>query len=94
MFGGSRYSVPPKSVGQKVTVESKFGKITVIKGKTIIAEHRQASVKGESLIDPEHVREMWKLTLDRADVPKANPAKLLIKIPDQRPLTVYEEVIG
>lgn len=94
LFGGSRYSVPPRSVGQKVVVEGKFGKITVLEGKTIIAEHRQAPGKGESVCDPLHAAEMWKLTLDREDVPKANPAKLLVQIPDQRPLTVYEEVIG
>jgi len=41
-----------------------------------------------------HAAEMWKLSLGEKRVPKVKPAKLLIAMPDERPLTVYEEVIG
>ena len=94
LIGGNRYSVPPKMVGRKVTVESGYGKIAVLAGDMIVAEHRLASGTRESVTDPEHAAAMWELTLSRQDVPKAAPAKLLVQVPDQRPLTVYEEVIG
>jgi hypothetical protein len=94
LIGGSRYSVPPKMVGKRVTVECGNTRVRVLEGDTIVATHREVGKKGESVTDPLHAAEMWKLTLDRRDVPKAKPAKLLIEIPDERPLTVYEEVIG
>ncbi len=94
LIGGSRYSVPPNMVGRRVTVESGHGKVSVLLGDTIIAKHRKADRKRECVTDPVHAAEMWKLTLRGQKVPKAKPAKLLIQIPEQRPLTVYEEVIG
>jgi hypothetical protein len=94
LMGGSRYSVPPKMVGRKVTVRSGHTRVNVVADGTIVAEHCRALRKGDSVTDPLHAAEMWKLTLDRHDVPKAKPAKLLVKIPDERLLTVYEEVIG
>lgn len=94
LIGGNRYSVPPKMVGRKVTVESGYGKISVLAGDMIVAEHRLATGTRESVTDPEHAAAMWKLTLNRQDVPKAAAAKLLVQVPDQRPLKVYEEVIG
>jgi hypothetical protein len=54
-----------------------------VAGETIVAEHSRELRKGESVTDPLHASEMWKLTLDRHDVPKAKPAKLLVKIPDE-----------
>ena len=94
LIGGSRYSVPPKMVGRKVTVRSGHTRVDVVADGAIVAEHCKAIKKGESVTDPLHAAEMWKLTLDRRDVPKAKPAKLLVRIPDERLLTVYEEVIG
>ena len=95
LIGGSRYSVPPKMVGRKVSVEHGHTRVVVLKGETIVAEHRKAVRQGDSVTDPAHAAEMWKLTLERRDAPpKVKPAKLLIQAPDRRPLTVYEEVIG
>lgn len=94
LIGGSRYSVPPKHVGRRVTVLSGTGRIKVLAGDTIVAEHRETLKKGQSVVDPLHAAEMWKLSLGEKRVPRAKPAKLLIAMPDERPLTVYEEVIG
>lgn len=94
LIGGSRYSVPPKMVGRKVTVLSGTGRIKVLAGDTIVATHRETRKKGQSVVDPLHAAEMWKLSLGEKRVPKVKPAKLLIAMPDERPLTVYEEVIG
>ncbi|NNE65161.1 MAG: IS21 family transposase [Pyrinomonadaceae bacterium] len=94
LIGGSRYSVPPKMVGRKVTVESGYGTVSILAGETIVAKHPQARKRKETVTDPVHAAEMWKLSVRGQTVPKAKPAKLLIQIPDERPLTVYEEVIG
>jgi len=92
MIGGSRYSVPPRLVGKRVTVRSAHGRINVLDGDVIVAEHSEALKKGEAVIDPEHASAMWKLTLEASRPPKAPGARLLVSAPETRPLSVYEEV--
>lgn len=91
--GGSRYSVPPETVGQRVVVEQGEQKIVVRSGEIIIAEHERARKTGECIADPIHVAEMWKLSLRRQEVPPRPPTRLLFQAVQSRPLAIYEEVL-
>lgn len=89
---GSRYSVPPSVVGQKVVVEQGEQKLVVRLGEVIIAEHRAATRHGESVTKPEHVAQMWQLAMARTPVPPARNSQSLFQQPvATRPLSVYEE---
>lgn len=92
---GSRYSVPPASVGRHVIVERGEGRISVRLGEVIIAEHPRAARTGECHAHPEHVAAMWRLAFARTPVSRTLSSALLIEQPvAQRPLAVYEEVMG
>lgn len=92
---GSRYSVPPTSVGQRVIVEQGEGRITVRLGEVIIAEHLRATRTGECHAHPEHVAAMWRLAYARTPVARTTPSVsgFLIHQPVAvHSLSVYEEV--
>ena len=92
---GSRYSVPPTAVGQRVVVEQGEQRILVRLGEVIIAEHVPATRAGECVAHPEHVAEMWRLAFARTPVPGARESAPLFQQPVLvRPLSVYEEVVG
>jgi transposase len=91
---GSRYSVPPMTVGKKVIVEQGEQRIVVRHGEVIVAEHDRARRSGECVADPKHVAEMWKLSLRRQEVPPRPAERLLFQAVEARPLAVYEEVFS
>jgi hypothetical protein len=57
--------VPPEQVGKVVVVEQGEEKIIIRCTDLIIAEHAPASEKGQAVAQPEHIDEMWKLSLGR-----------------------------
>jgi len=92
---GSRYSVPPAAVGQRVIIEQGEQRIIVRLGEVIIAEHSPATRAGECRAHPEHVAEMWRLAYARTMVPRAYETVALFQQPvAERPLSVYEEVVS
>ena len=91
-IGGSRYSVPPETVGQKVIVEQGEQRIVVRLGEIIIADHARAVRAGQYVADPVHIAEMWKISLNRSHVPPRPKEKLLFQVVQTTPLAVYEEV--
>src|SRR5690606_15228246 len=60
-FRGSRYSVPPAYAGETVSVVSQGGTVIVKSGDMIIAEHVEAVRPGQSIMDKEHIADVWKL---------------------------------
>lgn len=60
---GSRYSVPPAHVGRTVAVVGAHGRVLVRLGETIVAEHVQATKSGQTIADPAHLAEVWKLSV-------------------------------
>jgi transposase len=91
---GSRYSVPPAHVGRTVAVVGVLGRVQVRLGETIIAEHAQAAKSGQTLADPAHLAEVWKLSVPGgADRPPPPNWKLTFdaQVP-VRPLSAYAEV--
>jgi len=93
-IGGSRYSVPPAVVGQKVMVEVGEQRVVVRFGEVIIAEHNRARTSGECVVSAAHVAEMWKVSLHRQRIPPRSSEQLLFQAVQSTPLAVYEEVVA
>jgi transposase len=68
-YQGSRYSVPPEHAGKTVQVAAAGGQIVVRLGDCVIAEHRQAARAGQSIVEKEHLAELWKITERQVAVP-------------------------
>jgi hypothetical protein len=88
---GSRYSVPPSVVGQRVIVERGEQQIRVRVGQMIVAEHRAAYRAGETIANPDHVAQMWQLAMAKTTVPKRETPHLFQQVVEHRPLSMYEE---
>lgn len=93
-FKGSRYSVPPEHVGQIVLVELRQAeqRVVIRAANLIIADHPQATKRGESITAKAHLDALWKLSLAQNMPP---PPHYHISFSDQvavRPLSQYEEV--
>ncbi len=94
-FGGSAYSVPPAFAGQTVTVVSDAGQVVIRAGDMIVAEHRQAAQAGQSIVDKEHMAELWKLTAEQTRNPGLSKWHVTFKQSVQQvALSDFEEVIG
>ena len=94
-FKGSRYSVPPTHAGQTVEVEASGGRITIRQGDLIIAEHKQALKAGQSIVDKDHLAELWKLTSQQVSAPGGKEPRWHIRFDqtvDQAALCDFEEV--
>jgi hypothetical protein len=91
-FQGSRYSVPPEQVGKVVVVEQGEEKIIIRCADLIIAEHSPATEKGQSVAQPEHIDEMWKLSLGR-EIARSREWQIKFRQEvEQADLRRYEEV--
>ena len=64
-YCGSRYSVPPDQVGKTVVVEEAGQRILIRSSDLILFDHPKAERKGATIIAPEHIEAMWKMTLER-----------------------------
>lgn len=97
-FRSSRYSVPPAYVGRQVTVELSVdrcdqGQVIVRSGDAIIAEHRVAARRGESMTHKEHLDELWKLAMQRTPTPPPSWRLTFDHAVAATPLERYERVI-
>ena len=92
-FEGSRYSVPPAFAGQSVAVTSTGGQIIVRSDDVVIAEHPKAVRPGQSVVDKEHLTELWKITAEQTRLPERGNWHLsFTQTVQQAPLSVFEEV--
>lgn len=93
-FEGSRYSVPPAFAGQTVQVHAEHGTVLVRCGDTAIAEHQQAMRAGQSIMDKDHLAELWKLTEQQTRAPERPSWNLQWTGSVQEvPLRVFDEVL-
>lgn len=92
-FGSSRYSVPPENVGKTVLVQQDDQRVIIRCEDLIIAEHPVAVRPGCCIVNPEHIEQLCKLSLQRTVVPSANWEIRFNQSVDVPPLTVYEEAI-
>ena len=98
----SRYSVPPSHVGALVLVEEHQaagrGQIRIRAGDQVIAEHPRAVQPGADLVHPEHLQELWKLSVGTEPAPPATtgPAWQITFAQGvaETPLSVYEAAVG
>lgn len=93
-FDRSRYSVPPDFIGKTVEIQCSSGTISIRCGDTVIAEHREATGPGQSIMEPNHMEELWRSTL--AMIPTQGKAHCNLDLRDakveHRPLSQYDEV--
>jgi len=93
-FQGSRYSVPPQYAGQTVEVAAAGGQIVVRQGDTILAEHRQATAAGQSIVQRDHLAELWKITERQVPAPSGPRWHVDFALSVERmPLSAFEEVL-
>lgn len=93
-FEGSRYSVPPAFAGKTVQVHAEHGTVLVRCGDTAIAEHQQAMRAGQSIMDKDHLAELWKLTEQQTRAPERPSWNLQWTGSVQEvPLRVFDEVL-
>lgn len=93
---GSRYSIPPDYVGQPVIVEIRQGqqRVVVRAKNVVIAEHPQATKRGESVTDKAHLDALWKLSLAHDPPPSAAWHLTFSESVAARPLSTYEAVVS
>jgi len=87
-----RYSVPPEHVGKTVLVELGDQKVTVRSDDLIIAEHRPAKRPGSTVVNKQHVADMWRISLGRPSTPAPHWDVTFNQLVATVPLSVYEEV--
>lgn len=91
---GEGYSIPPEHVGKEVKVAADGGAIVIRLGDVIIAEHREAQRPGQTVTQPEHLAELWKLACKQTPVPSDVRCHVdLTQKVQQAPLSIYQEVI-
>jgi len=90
---GSRYSVPPSHTGKLVLIEHQDRKITIKSDDLILAEHQKADKRGSMVAIPEHIEELWKLSLVKPSQPQPRWDVTYQQSVAQAPLASYEEVI-
>lgn len=90
---GSRYSAPPAHAGKTVFVSASAGRVFIRAGELIVAEHPEASKPGQSVADPAHLAEVWRLSVPGPHGDKTPSWRLSFEtaVP-VRPLSVYAEV--
>jgi transposase len=94
-YAGSRYSLPPQAVGKTVLIEQDGQLIRVKSGDLIIAEHQLSARQNAEIINPEHLAQMWKLSLGKTPIPSSRKLQVMFnREVAVTPLQRYEEVIG
>ena len=90
-FESCKYSVPPKHVGENVSVERDDEKIEIFSDSKLIASHRRERDKGKVIEDPEHIGQLRRLqgpgsyaVLKNALVRMLPPAGELIRLKLER----------
>ena len=92
-FQGSRYSVPPTFAGESVMVAAEGGMIMVRNGDQIVAEHQRAVRPGQSIMDKEHIAEVWRLVNEQTRLPDGRSFDPTQKPQVQTvPLSIFDEV--
>jgi transposase len=91
-YRGSRYSVPPAHVGNAVLVEEGATALTIRSGDLIIAEHKLAQAPGACISLPEHIEQLWRLSLKRPPEPQPNWQITFEQQVETPRLSLYEEV--
>ena len=92
-FEGSRYSVPPQYAGQNVLVQSQGGVVMVKADDLVIAEHRQAKASGQSVVDKDHLAELWRVIDTQTKRPEGPGWQLRFRQDvQQMPLCLFDDI--
>lgn len=91
-FEKSRYSLPPEFAGQTVFIGHQQHKIVIRSQDMIVAEHLPARKTGSTVADPLHIAALWKLSLQKTQVPPPRWQLIFAQQVASTPLTAYQEV--
>jgi hypothetical protein len=91
-WGGSRYSVPPSNTGKEVLIEQGDNQVKIRCEDLILAEHPKADKPGKCIADPEHIQELWRLSLARSSAPRRHWEVTFEQTVETARLASYEEV--
>lgn len=96
-FQGSRYSAPPALAGQNVRVSAEGGRLRIVAGEEIVAEHAQALKPGQCVVARAHLAELWKLTEREIAAPREEMRQrwhlLSAESVERVPLKTFETVL-
>ena len=84
--------VPGKVAGKVVLVEQNGHRLQIRCEDLIVADHPLAEKPGMTISKPEHIREMWKLTLQQSPPPTKEDVIRFEQQVEERSLSIYEEV--
>jgi transposase len=92
---GSRYSVPPSHAGQKLLVMRRPESLVILSAEQVLTEHPRAHRPGECIVKPEHMQELWRLSLPPSAKPtdERNWEITFEEAVQSRPLSRYEDAI-
>ena len=88
----SRYSVPPEYIGQQVVVAQGAQQVVIRARDLIIATHPPAPRPGACVSDPEHIKALWRFTLEQQPPAPAVAPCLWQEAVAAPALSSYEEV--
>jgi len=90
-FEKSRYSFPPEYAGQTVFIGHQQHKIVIRSQDMIVAEHAPAQKTGSTIADPLHLAALWKLSLQKPQVPPPRWQLTFDAQVQTTPLATYQE---
>lgn len=96
LYRKSHYSVPTVAAGQRVVVEDRAGRVAILLGDAVIAEHDRCDSPGGRIESKIHSQERWDaVRRDAASSPPPSPKWRIGggELIQQRSLQVYEEVV-
>ena len=83
--------MPPTHAEEKLTLLRRPDRVLILSGTQVLTEHVRAVKTGECIAKPEHLQELWKLSVG-SDTPPDPQWSLTFETQVQaRPLTCYEE---
>jgi transposase len=95
-FQGNRYSVPPAQVGQRVLVELQTAqqRVRIRAEQVIVADHPQATGRGQTISTPAHLAALWQITLTQSPRPPRVWDHAGVETVETRPLSIYEALVS
>jgi transposase len=92
-FERSRYSIPPEYAGQTVLVAKDGQRVLIRSGEMVVSDHPVAQKAGATVAEPQHIKALWKLSLQKAE--RAPVPRWQLSFQQQvqaTPLTAYQEL--
>jgi transposase len=91
---GCRYSVPPSHACRKLTILRRPDTLLILAGEQVLTEHARSAKSGSCIVKPEHMQELWKLSVGPDAKPEQAWQMTFEESVETRSLARYEEAIS